>query len=339
MAKAKQNRSHTPETGLARQGEAGRLLRETRESQRLDLRNVSDALRIRFAHLLAIEEGRYGDLPGATYAVGFVRAYAEHLHLDSAEVVRRFKDESSIESVNELAFPTPVNEGGVPSGALIVIALLLAGGVYGGWHLLSGGDRSVAEMIQDVPERLTALMPKRGDAEPPVVVAAATPEEGAPDEGAPDEGVSPQRFLDDATVANTLAAPVGPEATMLPPSDGVQSNAPVADGPAVQAVDQGPTKAPTTTPTPLTEPAVVLADEPPPPEDTAAVVPPEDAEPVVAMDDAPARRAEPTAASGTFEGTPVTTDRAVVAQSAPAARGPAPAVAPTATPDAPATRE
>jgi len=333
LAKARQN-ADAPEVTAPRQGEVGRLLRETREKQRHDLRAVSDALRIRFAHLNAIEEGRYGDLPGPTYAVGFVRAYAEHLRLDSAEVIRRFKEESAIESTNDLAFPTPVNEGGLPSGALIVVALLLAGGVYGAWHLVSNSDRSVADMIQDVPERLTALLPNRDEAVPENADG-----EGADGPALDGEPAGEKRFLDDETVASTLAADIPP---------GTEPEAPDQSGAAEAAP---PVPAPQAAPSAAAqaEKVAVLAEEPPPPDDAQAVHPPEVAEPEddaavadAALEPEPESEPNPEAESGAEENAPAAVapppamaeaPRAVVDQAAQAARDPVPTPMPTAADD------
>src|SRR3546814_10325935 len=60
----------------------GELLRARREELGQDLRDVSHMLRIRYPYLEAIEGGRVGELPGPTYAVGFVRAYADYLGLE-----------------------------------------------------------------------------------------------------------------------------------------------------------------------------------------------------------------------------------------------------------------
>ena len=46
-------------------------------------------------HAQDVRVVRYERLPGATYAQGFVRAYAEHLNLDGAELVRRYKAETA----------------------------------------------------------------------------------------------------------------------------------------------------------------------------------------------------------------------------------------------------
>src|SRR3546814_9879886 len=58
-----------------------------------DLRSIAQVLCIRYAYLDAIERGQYENLPGPTYAVGFMRSYAEYLGLDGTQIVDRFKNE------------------------------------------------------------------------------------------------------------------------------------------------------------------------------------------------------------------------------------------------------
>src|SRR5689334_3126533 len=99
----------------------GDLLRGCRQAQGYDLADVAAALRIRHAYLQAIEDGRFKDLPGATYAAGFLRTYAEFLDIDPQEVVRRFKDEvSGAMPRTELYLPRPVPEGRAPGGAVLL---------------------------------------------------------------------------------------------------------------------------------------------------------------------------------------------------------------------------
>ena len=66
----------------------GALLRASRIRRGEGLRDVADQLRIRFVHLEAIEDGRFENLPGATYAIGFIRTYAEQAgdRVDAAAV-------------------------------------------------------------------------------------------------------------------------------------------------------------------------------------------------------------------------------------------------------------
>ncbi|MEL0013289.1 MAG: helix-turn-helix domain-containing protein, partial [Alphaproteobacteria bacterium] len=73
----------------------GAFLREARENTGRSLADVAQILRIRWVYLQAIEDGRFDELPGAAYAVGFVRTYATNLRLDDPEVVARIKEEAT----------------------------------------------------------------------------------------------------------------------------------------------------------------------------------------------------------------------------------------------------
>ncbi|MGA2468773.1 MAG: helix-turn-helix domain-containing protein, partial [Thermodesulfobacteriota bacterium] len=64
----------------------GKYLKAKRESQRISLRQVADATRIREAVLRAIEEDRYEDLPHI-YVKSFLSAYAKRLGLDPTDVI------------------------------------------------------------------------------------------------------------------------------------------------------------------------------------------------------------------------------------------------------------
>lgn len=140
-------------------GSVGTLLRETRERRGQDLGFVANALRIRQPYLLAIEEGRSADLPGSTYAVGFVRGYADYLGLDSKEIVRRFRQENG-EFANraELIFPSAVSEGSIPTAALLGLTVLIAATVYGAWYWYQSREPSMATAVPSLPERFAALI-------------------------------------------------------------------------------------------------------------------------------------------------------------------------------------
>lgn len=155
----------------------GDVLRRAREGYREDLNLVAQTLKIRHAYLKAIEERDYQDLPGPTYAVGFVRTYADYLGLDSDELVRRFKEEvDGVDRTQELHFPTPAPESRVPGGAVLLISLLLVGAAYGGWFYLSGDDSRVADAVPPVPEDLQALIGEQPDAGTAAPETASAPE-------------------------------------------------------------------------------------------------------------------------------------------------------------------
>ena len=128
------------------------LLRASRIRRGEGLRDVADQLRIRFVHLEAIEDGRFDELPGNTYAIGFIRTYAEHLGLDGEEIVRRFKSmEIGPSEDADLVFPSIIPEHGVPGGAIVMLGLLVAVVGYGSWYFLSSRDVVVSDIVQPVP--------------------------------------------------------------------------------------------------------------------------------------------------------------------------------------------
>jgi cytoskeleton protein RodZ len=138
---------------------AGDALRQQREALHRDLKDVASALRIKPTYLAALEEGRPDRLPGPAYAAGFVRAYGDHLGLDGAEILRRFRLEASgLDKKPDLSFPMPLGEKSVPGGPMLLVALILAVCGYGSWYYLSTVERSRPERITEVP--VTLLPPK-----------------------------------------------------------------------------------------------------------------------------------------------------------------------------------
>ena len=188
----------------------GAILRGARLARDEDLREVAAALRIRLPYLQALESGAIEDLPGVTYGIGFVRAYASYLDLDSAEIVDRFKVEArGISHRPQLQFPEPLPGNRVPGAALLLIVLLLAGGVYGVWLYSSSQNMTIVEAVEAVPERLMALV----EQEP-------TPDTSAPAETAVDTPSAPANApasapeSSDAPIAN--GAETGAEPSMTP---------------------------------------------------------------------------------------------------------------------------
>jgi flagellar biosynthesis protein FlhG len=76
---------------------SGALLRKVRESQGLELVDVSAKTKIARAHLQALEDDRFDDLPALVYTRGFLVEFAKQLRLDPAQVqktyLRRMRDD------------------------------------------------------------------------------------------------------------------------------------------------------------------------------------------------------------------------------------------------------
>lgn len=263
---ASENQDFEPSIQAAPAQGVGSLLRETRQRLGHELEAVAVQLRIRQPYLKAIEEGHYQDLPGSAYAVGFVRGYAEYLGLDSAEIVRRFKQETGgdFSGRRELVFPSASSEGSFPTGGVLFLALIAGLLVYGVWYWVSR-EPSVAESVPSLPDRLAALVHKPSDA----------PEAPKPGDAAPAGVVS-------VPPAQPSLAPGMSREDVVPPNEG---EAPPADKPAPQ-VAMAPAPAPTPAPAPA--PAQTV------PTYTPAPLPSPAAPPVVAEAAPPADGAPPT---------------------------------------------
>lgn len=149
-------------SGLPRrpaQPSVGQRLKVAREHSGQELRHVAQALNIRYPYLQALEECQYDKLPGTAYALGFLRTYSQYLGLDSRELVRQYKaEESGTGKQTQLVFPTPQPESRIPSGAIILITVVLFGVVYGLWSHMSQDESAVADLVPEIPERLQPLV-------------------------------------------------------------------------------------------------------------------------------------------------------------------------------------
>jgi cytoskeletal protein RodZ len=78
----------------------GDRLRKARKSLGLSIEDVHHATKIRIAYLIAMEEGRFSELPGEVYARGFLKSVANVVGIDGDELVfeyDRIHEDSQIE--------------------------------------------------------------------------------------------------------------------------------------------------------------------------------------------------------------------------------------------------
>ena len=174
-------RSARTETSPQEAARVGEELREARIALGISVEDAATQLRINKRYLMALEEGRVKDLPGAAYAVGFVRSYATALGLDADDAVRRFRDMSgtAVTKSGELVFPEPVPSRGIPTGILAAIGVAIALAGYIAWYQWSGRGERVVDSVPPLPPRLEraaeATTPREAPApaaEPPVPAPA-----------------------------------------------------------------------------------------------------------------------------------------------------------------------
>ncbi|MBL4614512.1 MAG: DUF4115 domain-containing protein [Magnetovibrio sp.] len=235
----------------ATQASVGVLLRETRERAGLGIADVARVLRISQKYLDALEDGRNCDLPGTPYAIGFVRSYAEHLHLDGDEIVRHYKNEAEgLAGRTELVFPKPIPDGGVPGTAVLGLGIIIAAMSYGGWYWNSNQENVEIVRVESVPEHMLATPETPSAPVPDVRVAAATPSVISPvaqDIPAMDEDRAKQIIAAAReAMAQEIATPTpAPVATPEPIVEPISESSPGLDAEVTEAAEAAEVVEPT----------------------------------------------------------------------------------------------
>lgn len=242
----------------------GEFLQERREDLGLDLDEIGAMLRIKPAYLAALEQGRSHDLPGPTYAIGFIRAYADFLGLDADQVLVRFKAEAAGATARpDLALPVPLGERSLPGGALVLVALIVALCGYGIWYYLSTDERDRPQRVAAVPTALQTPPVAPALVSPADATAANSAANSPPPQAPTAPATPPPLFGAAATPVNAPAAPTGP----IPPPPAASPGAPTT--PSAPAANTAPRVAAVTAPATAARPAAIQPAAPP----SAAVKP------------------------------------------------------------------
>ncbi|MBU6235869.1 MAG: DUF4115 domain-containing protein [Alphaproteobacteria bacterium] len=135
----------------------GEILRRARLQYEMEIPLVSARLNIRPEHIAAIEAGDVSRLPGRVYAIGFVRAYANFLQLDSDKVVYLFKSQCiGHTETRDLNFPMPVRETRHPAWWMVAASIgTLA--VIGALFYFLGGHAASSEAEPALPEAVSEI--------------------------------------------------------------------------------------------------------------------------------------------------------------------------------------
>lgn len=70
---------------------AGEIFKKTRLEKKLTLEEIEEKTKIKKGYLSALEEGRYQDLPSATYIQGFIKNYSRILGLKPEPLLAIFR--------------------------------------------------------------------------------------------------------------------------------------------------------------------------------------------------------------------------------------------------------
>jgi len=138
---------------------SGEMLRAARLERKLSLEEISSSIHIRVAQLRALEEGQLDALPGMTYAIGFVRSYANYLKINSTDVVAKFKAENGAlkAQMPDLHIPEPIPENRMPDPMVMGVAAFCALLLLIGWTFFSGGSETATELAEEIPQAPAAV--------------------------------------------------------------------------------------------------------------------------------------------------------------------------------------
>jgi cytoskeleton protein RodZ len=221
-----------PDSQQAPAAKLGAELRDARRAAGWDIAQLANSLRIRQSYLEAIESGRISDLPGTTYALGFVRAYASALGVPAEDAAKRFRAEAEqVHGRPALRFPAPVPRQGVPAGALILLGGVILAGAYGGWYWVTEHRATPVEVVPPIPDRLAAPGAKPA---PSPQVASILP------------STAPPAAVPPAPPLPTTAAPKPPENTQAVPAPSPTTTAASSPPPQAAAPPPAATPAPGT---------------------------------------------------------------------------------------------
>jgi len=240
----KQPERHDPADALVR--EVGAQLRQARIARGEELERVAENLRIRPAYLHGLEQGDLSVMPGRTYALGFLRSYAEYLGFDGDDVIAQIRSSvAGLTSGTHLHGRTPLSESRLPKLPILVVSLAALAGVYVGWAYVDDRSRSDSELVAEVPDDLrpqVAAPPPERVRAPPAVLDVPRPQVAAPDitpaiaPGEPATAIEPQagdpdpqEASPDAAVEAAAASPVD---MAIEPTLGNREEAPAEPAPA-----------------------------------------------------------------------------------------------------------
>ena len=141
----------------------GQELRDERKRKGQQLDDVWRALKIRSNYLAAIEEGRFDDLPGRAFTIGYVGRYARYLRLDVEKLLERLEAEiAAHDGISHHRIDIePLSDRKFPFLGIAIAGLLLAALIYSRDDVVSFATRTFEQVTEEgfAQKLVDALVP------------------------------------------------------------------------------------------------------------------------------------------------------------------------------------
>jgi cytoskeleton protein RodZ len=266
-ARAVRDDAGTVEGSVSSLQQIGQMLRQAREARGLNVQDVAARLHLSSGVVTTIEQGAFEQLPAATYARGYMRAYANLVGLNAAPLLAAYDQYATQPpELNPFAStPQPqVQASDLPVRLVTYAVIAIVVGLLGAWLWQSHELSSVASLsvpkwgassddgtIVTEPVQ-TAVTPAVAPAPVPAPIGASPPAQG-PEESTPEA----QSVTEPAVNGEVATAPV----TVVSPSIEPQSNVSITGTGTVQS--GSPAEAPAAVPVwAETTPAVAVPGDP-----------------------------------------------------------------------------
>lgn len=253
-----------PEALAVSRSNPGETLRKARENKNWSLADVAGQLNLTSQRLGQLEAGQFDQLPGHTFARGYVRAYAKLLGMDQALIVQEFDQYtgtnasgSNVHGLGRIEEPMRLSQNLLRLVCFLLL-LALAGGGFLWWQDQSAGRSGEAAGISlghvevDGADGTTEIHPL-DEPEDQAVADAEGIEENAPVEVSPELAAQPETATQAPVAAPTASAP-----TLAAPA--ASAPAPTSAVPAPTATPTAPAAAPAAPSAPAA-PVVAAAGE------------------------------------------------------------------------------
>ncbi|GAC1032372.1 helix-turn-helix domain-containing protein [Pseudomonas sp. No.21] len=259
-----------PEIAAATRANPGETLRQARESKDLSLAEVARQLNLTEQALRQLEAGSFDQLPGHTFARGYIRAYAKLLGMDQARLVTDFDlytgtdaTGSNVHSLGRIEEPVRLSQSVL---RFVSFAILLVLGVIGFLWWQDQAERRSGETADISMEHVevesadgTTQIHPLDEPEDQAVVEAQQGEEGAPGELSPEVAAQPEGTPPSAVASASAQALPLPQSSAPATSAPVAPSAATATTPAAPVVPAAPTAPAATAPAAPAQAPVVAA--------------------------------------------------------------------------------